>query len=196
MASKFNFLNNPSSRERREKVGELFFHITCLSAGWQEIHNLENIMMKKNNQGFTLVELMVALGIVSIMAAVVLVSMNSYGAKARSSKALAQLSSAIPSMVSCWGNAKDVNAPSNGGNICGADSNYGQWPSVGAGTDLSTYGYASSADDTGIIPKSGWWVALSSGASDDNIKICCNKAMNNCKVDDEGSDCDGDTPSN
>lgn len=137
--------------------------------------------------GFTLIEIMVAIGIVGILAAVVLVSMTSYRAKARSAKALAQLSSAVPGMVSCWGNSGTVNAPSSGGNICSLAASYGQWPQTAG--DLSSYSYAGS-----VSSKTSWYVMLTSGT--DDRRICCNSTMNNCKLLDTAAlTCNASSPS-
>lgn len=136
--------------------------------------------MKKNKKAFTLIELLVAIAIVGILAAVVLVSMSSYAKKARSAKALAQLSSMIPSMYSCWGNATiadAVNTPLSGGDICKISSSYGKWPQIAG--DLSSYKYdGSSIDNT----NKKFAILFTSGSSDDDKEICCNSAMNSCKI--------------
>ncbi len=134
----------------------------------------------KNKKGFTLIEIMVAIAIVGILAAVVLVSLSSFGAKGRSAKALAQLSSAIPSMISCAGNKgwDSVNDASSNGNICGSDSNYGKWPQTTG--DLGGYAYQSS-----IIDSSDWAIYLYKDS--DNVRICCNSAMNSCKKMDDNN---------
>jgi prepilin-type N-terminal cleavage/methylation domain-containing protein len=147
----------------------------------------ENKMKKIQNSrsAFTLIEIMVAIAIVGILAAVVLVSMNSFADKARTTRALAQASSVVPSMISCAGNGGTVSFAV--GNICtvitGA-SNYGAWPTwpssayTVADNDPVPY-YASSSDwvfrvtvDTGQTP------------------ICCNSAMNGCG---QASSCDAAT---
>lgn len=138
--------------------------------------------MKKNRalsvekRGFTLIELMVAIAIIAILSAIILVSMQGYAKDARASKALAQLSGAIPSLMSCWGNGLTPNVPSSGGNICGSDNKYGIWPIAGSG-ELSSYSYASTLTDKG-----DWVVELSSGSTQDNKKICCNSKMNSCGI--------------
>lgn len=138
--------------------------------------------------GFTLIEIMVAIGIIGILAAVVLVSMTAYGSKARSAKALGQLSSAIPAMYSCWGNDGTVNAPSSGGNICSLAASYGQWPRTTG--DLSSYAYTGST----ITDKASWFIMFTS--STDDRRICCNSAMKNCKLlDTASSTCNATTPS-
>lgn len=143
--------------------------------------------MKKNTKAFSLIEVMVAIAIVGILAAVVLVAMSSYGKRARASNALASLSSAIPGMVSCWGNGGTVNSPSSGGSICSLASSYGQWPQT-AGS-LSSYAYTGST----ITDRTTWFVMLTS--STDDRRVCCNSAMMNCKLlDTASSTCNATSP--
>jgi len=136
-------------------------------------------------KGFTLIEIMVAIGIIGILAAVVLVSMQSFAAKGRSAKALGQLSSAIPSMVSCWGNGGNVRDPARtgGNNICSLDPrtnpSYGTWPVTSTG-DLANYSY--NVPHSGIGVKNSWTFSLDSNSTYDDVTICCNSAMNSCKI--------------
>lgn len=151
--------------------------------------------MKKNKSGFTLIELMVAIAIIGILAAVVLVSMKNFGAKARASKALAQASSVVPTIISCWGNGGEVKVPdANGGEafcyIGGVlKEDYGKWPAMGSG-DMSTWEWrattnfvvsCSAAVGGDCHDPDGWRIWLSSTAGKDALGVCCNKAMNNCK---------------
>jgi prepilin-type N-terminal cleavage/methylation domain-containing protein len=145
------------------------------------------VKIARNKKGFTLIEILVAIAIVGILASVVLVSMMSYRAKARSAKMLASLSSAVPSMVSCWGNSGTVASPSSGADICDLSSGYGKWPSLAG--DLSSYSYGGDVSN-----KNSWYVSAASGT--DDRKICCNSAMNSCKIlDTAGSTCNATTPS-
>lgn len=125
----------------------------------------------KNNKAFTLIEIMVAIAIVGILAAVVMVSMQSYAVKGRSARAMAQASSAITSMVSCWGNGGGVRT-SGSGNICDIGAGYGTWPVM----TLIGYSYAG-------IPgaKSSTWSFTVSNATD-GVTICCNSTMNSCGI--------------
>lgn len=146
--------------------------------------------------GFTLIEIMIAIGIIGILAAVILVSTESFIVKGRSARALGQLSSTLPAMYSCWGNSGTVNSPSSGGNICKIGNSdvasYGQWPQVGEGTDLSSYSY-----DGTITNLSNWFVMLTSDSSHDNKRICCNSAMKSCKVlDTAATNCTASDPAN
>ncbi|MFH0929655.1 MAG: type II secretion system protein [Candidatus Moraniibacteriota bacterium] len=126
--------------------------------------------MKNNNKtGFTLIEVMVAIAIIGILAAVVTVSMSSYGKKARASKAMAQASSAIPSMVSCAGNIGN-SAVRFSGYICGSSNQgYGSWPVFPSGYSVNASDWTSS---------SNWYFRVYSSA--DSQTICCNSAMNSC----------------
>lgn len=147
----------------------------------------------KNKVGFTLIEIMVAIGIVAILAAVVMVSMNAFRIKGRSAKALAQLSSAIPSMISCWGNGGEVYIPNKASgvsvtsdvNICSLGSSYGVWPRTES--DLNNYKYEAGNEkssctepsDTLCVDKAGWYITLSN--TTDKVRICCNSTMKSCK---------------
>jgi len=163
---------------------------------------IENCKLKiAKHDAFTLIEIMVVIAIIGILSALVLVSMKSYGAKARASKAMAQLSSAIPSMVSCWGNGNVVNSPGSDA-ICaepgmgGADiAGYGKWPSLGSG-DLANYSYSSSFDISTPPPSSGWYFFVTSGSSHDNLGICCNNTLSSCEIIGLKDTCNGNTPSN
>jgi prepilin-type N-terminal cleavage/methylation domain-containing protein len=132
---------------------------------------------KKNNleifpKGFTLVEIMVAIGIVSILAAVVLVSMQGYGAKARAARALAQASSVISPMVSCNGNGGTPQFGASGTDLCTGitnASNYGKWPTFPEGYGLNENEWNSV----------GSWHFSITGESQ---IICCNSKMNSCGI--------------
>lgn len=150
--------------------------------------------IKKYLRGFTLIELLVTIAIISVLAAVVLISMSSFRVRARSAKALGQLSSAIPSTVSCWGNTvapAGVNNPVGGGNICSLGNSYGIWPQTAG--DLSTYSYGDINIDNTTNRSRSWSFSLRSNT--DNVKVCCNSAMNSCKSDVSGSTCNATTPS-
>jgi prepilin-type N-terminal cleavage/methylation domain-containing protein len=138
-----------------------------------------NCKLKIKNKAFTLIEIMVAIAIMAILAGTVLVSMKSYGARSRSTKALAQLSSAIPSMISCWGNGGNVNQPNavGGNDICRGLSSYGQWPTASGDYRYNSDG-STSCGMGNCIDKSQWWVYVESDG--DNTKACCNMTVNGC----------------
>jgi len=130
-----------------------------------------SLWLKNSRLGFTLIEIMVAIAIVGILAAVVLVQFSSYGKKARASRAMAQASSAMPAMVSCWGNGGDVQS---GTNICSLGANYGTWPIL-----PDSYSYKNNAI-TKADSSSPWRFSVESDGSHDNITICCNSKINSC----------------
>ena len=134
----------------------------------RKLSNKRNLLVR----GFTLVELLVVIAIIGILAAVVLVSMSTFGKKARASRAMSQASSVIPSMVSCWGNVGTVQASSptsGGGDICSLSTNYGKWPA------LPTNYIFSAVTGTTI---SSWYFSVTNTES--SPTICCNSAMNSC----------------
>lgn len=106
-------------------------------------------------KGFTLTEIMVAIAIVGILAAIVLVSMGSYRKRARSAKLAGSLNSAVTSMQSCWTFAGgDIYIPASNSNICylgsstsqqNSASQYGKWPDLSQiGSD---YGYVNNINN-------------------------------------------------
>ena len=137
------------------------------------------------HKGLTLIELLMVIGIIAVLASVVIVSLQGTRPRARATKALGQISSAIPAMVSCWGNSYSVATPDgNGGEcICKNEAtatcvdSYGKWPAAGSG-DLTTYTYGTG----GNWVKNSWRVSLTSPANKDNQLICCNSAMNGCVI--------------
>lgn len=148
--------------------------------------------------GFTLVELLVAIAIIAIMAAVILISMQGYAKDARASKALGTISSIIPSMYSCWGNGGDVIFIKDvymtwDGWICGMPGggglSYGLYPKSQG--ELASYKYDSSNSQEGNCSQS--WCpgcpcldkndfSFYFYSDTDQKKICCNKALKGCKV--------------
>lgn len=136
-------------------------------------------MEKRQEKGFTLIEILIVVAIIAILAGVVLVSATAYRSRARSARAQAQASSALPSMVSCaankgWGS---VNGPSGsgGGYICGSDSNYGLWP------DMSPISFSYGNWNASAV--NSFYFTVGGGG----ITICCNSAMNSCGAIDSGS---------
>jgi prepilin-type N-terminal cleavage/methylation domain-containing protein len=163
---------------------------------------------KKITVGFTLIEIMIAIAIVGILASAVMVSAKSYGIKARSVKAQAQMAAVVPNMISCWGNGGKVIKPNSaGGNgICVfgtnvvADSNYGTWPSFTG--DMDSYDFTSSsatvAADICTLPltcmkRDAWFFYVDSTSSNDNRRICCSKVGGGCAstIKASGTACDG-----
>lgn len=156
----------------------------------------------KQSKAFTLVEIMVAIAIIGILAAAILVSMSSFGAKARSSKALVQLSSTVPSLVSCCGNGGTPNDPDPDGDfesdgsidICSLGSSYGKWPSSTEG-DLQNYRYTSA----NVSNCSNWLIRFNSTTAYDDVSLCCNYGMKGCKIlgdYTQRNNCTGTLPAN
>ena len=99
--------------------------------------------MKQKNKAFTLIELMVTIAIIGILAAVVLVSLTSYGDKARGSAALQTALSIMPGAVECSIKSQVLTDPASniGKDICnGSDI---KWPTLDtSSTQGWTYWYA------------------------------------------------------
>jgi len=132
------------------------------------------------SSGFTLIELMVAMAIIALLAGVLLVGMAGYGKDAREAKALAVISSVIPSMVSCWGNGSSPTAPSgkitSSMQICNSSPSYGYWPQSQG--DLKDYWYGWTS--TGTTDRNSW--AFGFYNAGDDIGVCCNSAMKGCQL--------------
>lgn len=140
-------------------------------------------------KGFTFIELMVTIAIMGILATITIVYSTSYMKRARASKALAELSSRIPSMYACWGNGGTVvsyectgcgtNNP-DGKAICQFNSvdapSYGTWPVSQIG-DFSSYVYGNFAAATSKVFR----VSLYSPTQDATM-VCCNSTMKGCKI--------------
>lgn len=97
---------------------------------------------KKYMKGFTLVELLVVIAIIGILAAVVLVNLTSYRAKARLSSATQSVKSAIPFASDCFMRGVEVAVPVAGDAVC---TGAGTWPAL---PDTCTYGGRLNIDAT------------------------------------------------
>jgi prepilin-type N-terminal cleavage/methylation domain-containing protein len=167
--------------------------------------------------GFTLIEILLAIAIIGILAAVILISLSGYRASARSSKLNSSLSSVVTSLQSCWAFGGQVNAPSNNAQICTLASSYGNWPDVSQdGYSYSDISYAFLLDDfhpenyfgsflgffiptakaagppgPSYLSKTNWY--FSAASSTDNKKVCCNQKMSGCKIIEYSNICGSDT---
>ncbi len=99
--------------------------------------------MKTTKNGFTLVELMVAIAIIGILAAVVLVSLSGMRAKARAANALRAGDSILPAFVECSLRGQTIanygNNQNGGQEICSASGF--TWPSLNTTQTAGCYSY-------------------------------------------------------
>ena len=157
------------------------------------------IIKKKN--GFSLIEIMLVITIIGILAGVVLgMNWSQYREKGMETKALAQLSSAIQPMISCWSDGNKVYFPSRSGgaDICrdGTDTatslpSYGQWPNMDEyyNNGSGAYLYDISGIENVVLGSDADWafyVQFSSTSS----KICCNKRNKKCAIIPSDKTCD------
>jgi prepilin-type N-terminal cleavage/methylation domain-containing protein len=99
--------------------------------------------MKRNNKGFTLIELMIVVAIIGILAAIAIPQFNSYRQKAHDSAAKSQLKNLATAMESFYVD-KDT--------YTGADE-----------AALATYGYQTDGDiDVTVAPAATSWSATAS----------------------------------
>lgn len=143
--------------------------------------------MLKNKQGFTLVELLLTLAIISIVSGTILVSVSSHRTRAQESRMQAQLAGAIQNMVLCRSDEGSINEPNGGaggGNICSLSANYGTWPTTGGST-----GFGNFASDTDF--EDGVWFVYT---DDGTARICCNSGSNQCHHLATGAACTSAAP--
>ena len=153
------------------------------------------ILNNTNKSGFTLVELLLAMAVISILAGAILVSLSSQRRKAHESKLLAEFSGAIQPMLMCRTDGGTINSPNGGaggGDICGSTANlnaataaqYGDWPST-SGTGFGNYVSADGDFDDG-----GWHFYVDDGTG----RVCCNSGSSRCHGLATGNACDNTTP--
>lgn len=143
---------------------------------------------KEKEKGFTLVELLLVLAIISILSGTILVSVSAHKQKAYESRMLSQLAGAIQNMVLCRSDQGTINEPTTsigGGNICSLGVNYGTWPDISKNGFTDVY---KSTDDA--FEDGGWHVYVDNGTS----RICCNSGSNQCHSLVTGAVCTNTTP--
>jgi prepilin-type N-terminal cleavage/methylation domain-containing protein len=137
------------------------------------------------NKGFTLVEMLFAIGILVVLSGAILVSLSTQRDKANANRMFSEVSAVIPAVYMCIADGGTVNAPSGsgGGPICDLSSNYGSWPVSSNIEGIGNY------NPGGDFDNNTWYFSLSSTSS----VICCNAKMASCKILSAGSGCDNDT---
>ena len=126
--------------------------------------------MKDDKKGFTLIELLIIVAIISLLATVVLVSVNESKKRSRINSAKTSLRSALPAIISCRDSGGNVNVPSGSedgtkpicvsGGLAGAN-----WPKLG-------YGYQYLG---GTYNSSNCNFEVSTGGDGDNLVCNCVK---------------------
>lgn len=107
------------------------FLIVC----YNSIYIINIIFMEKYKKGFTLIELLVVISIISLLSAVVFVSLSSVKEKGNIASAQSIASSILKNIQICsQENNRGVNVPNNisqgGGIICNPSSDNAEWPSL------------------------------------------------------------------
>ncbi|MFO7807337.1 MAG: type II secretion system protein [Candidatus Moraniibacteriota bacterium] len=128
-------------------------------------------MRNIKNEGFTLIEMIIAVAVLAIVSGAILVSISGQKEKAESNRILTEASATVQPIMMCLSDGGSVNSPnSNGGNnICNISPEYGQWPE----TSSSDFSYGSSS-----FPAGGDW---SFEVSDGNYDINCSNDLNGCE---------------
>jgi type IV pilus assembly protein PilA len=124
--------------------------------------------MRKNKKGFTLVELLVAMGIIAIMAAVVVVSLSGQRDKARATAALEIAKSVLPAAMECNMRGTPLNSISVGGAICNGSSV--TWPTLDT-PSTQGWSWATSYGPTADI--NNWYYYAISDAGGTRTYVLC-----------------------
>jgi len=141
--------------------------------------------LKKNDLGFTLVELMTVMAIIAILATAIIMSLSSHKKRAEGAKALTELSAVMQNIYLCIADEGTVSSPSNGGVICSIGGAYGSWPSMTG--SLTGYTYSSSGFAT-----QPWFYSVTKAA--DKVSVCCNSTNGRCQKFEDGKKCTATLP--
>ncbi|GEM_PF-443205 len=146
--------------------------------------------MPTGKQGFTLVELLLAIAILVMLSGAILVSISSQREKARTTRMLSEVSAVMQPIYMCLadgGNIISPNATSGGPavSICSLSVAYGTWPKT---SDIG-FGVYSASNATGF-GGNGWYIKTDSASA----RICCNSHTLSCHSLASAATCDKDTP--
>lgn len=131
----------------------------------------------KKSKGFTLIEILIVLAIISILSGAVLVSVQGQREKAQVNKVLSEISARLQPMMMCWSDGGTVSI----NNLCDLSTSYGSWPTLPTG-----FGPMQGT----IISSSSWSIFIDGGG----VRICCNSATSQCGVIKFGDTCSDTTP--
>jgi prepilin-type N-terminal cleavage/methylation domain-containing protein len=112
-----------------------------------------------NEKAFTLIELLITIGIIGILSGIVLVSTQGSVEKSKRASAMTTLSSVLPEMVACQDDGGAINAYNTASKICNGTGHTVLWPPVitktgytvnaAAATNLQIVNYTFTATKTG-----------------------------------------------
>lgn len=141
-----------------------------------------------------MVELLLAMAVISILSGAILVSISAQRKRAFESRMLSELSGTIQPMLMCRTDGNSIVIPhggDGGGNICSTGSEYGTWPSL-TGTEFAAADYASGAGETaaGSWDDGTWHFYIDDGTR----RICCNSGTARCHDLATAGTCTNTTP--
>ncbi len=156
------------------------------------------MFLKFKKEGFTLVEMLFAMAILSVLSGAILVSIESQRKNARVTRVLAELSANIQPIYMCLADGGAVVVPSSqgGGNICSGlspnDSNakYGQWASL-TNTGFNNYYQGIAPPTSSNFGSDSWFIRTDLPGV---AKVCCNSKMLGCQRIGETDNCNATTP--